>query len=149
MLFIHRDAENSPVDRRIGELDAAIVRAAGLPTGFSCSHVKVIPVRMTEAWLLIDEGNTRRAAGNPNGKVSLQMPRLRDLESIPNPKSMLHDLLRQASECTGRRLRNLRPAACVHRLAELIDDYSPLRRLCAFQRFERETREKLQELHYL
>ena len=104
LLFVHRDAEGVPHRSRVEEIEIAMqeVRAvhegAGLPP-----HVVVVPVRMTEAWLLFDEAAIRRAAGNPNGRVSLQLPP-GDPEEIADPKQLLHDLLRTASELGGRRL---------------------------------------------
>jgi hypothetical protein len=51
VLFIHRDAEREPPEKRRREIDMAIAAL-----GNSVSYwVPVIPVRMTEAWLLIDE----------------------------------------------------------------------------------------------
>jgi len=67
LLFIHRDAEGVPLDQRVAEIEDAVV---GLPA----PRVPVVPVRMQEAWLLIDEPALRRAAGNPHGGVSLAMP---------------------------------------------------------------------------
>jgi hypothetical protein len=91
---------------------------------------------MTEAWLLIDETAIRTAARNPNGKIKLGIPAIKKLENLPDPKDVLHELLRQASEAQGRDLKKFRVHAMVHRLAELIEDYSSLRQLSAFQQFE-------------
>ena len=67
LLFVHRDAENRPIDQRAAE----IVTAA---EGLQFPIVRVIPVRMMEAWLLTDEGAIRSAAGNPNGTDPLNVP---------------------------------------------------------------------------
>ncbi|MET0403065.1 MAG: hypothetical protein ABW123_11710, partial [Cystobacter sp.] len=59
VLFVHRDAEReAPFHRRTEILDAAT--EAGIK-----SVVCIVPVRMTEAWMLIDESAIRHAAGNP------------------------------------------------------------------------------------
>jgi hypothetical protein len=91
---------------------------------------------MTEAWLLIDEEALRRAAGNPNGRTPLKLPSITQLENIPNPKDELHRLLKDASELTGRRLRQFNVQERARRLADLIEDFSPLRKLSAFQELE-------------
>jgi hypothetical protein len=91
---------------------------------------------MLEAWLLFDEDAVRVAAGNPHGKVRLKLPPLKQVESLPDPKSQLYELLKQASELTGRRLKTFNPHERIHRLAELINDFSPLHVLSAFQAFE-------------
>ncbi len=95
---------------------------------------------MTEAWLLIDEEAIRKAAGNPNGSARIAMPAVRKLESIPDPKRILRNCLIEASELTGRRRDQFerRISDSMRRVATLIPDYAPLRRLPAFRRFESE-----------
>jgi hypothetical protein len=122
---VHRDAETMPLEDRLREIPE---RERIVP---------VVPVRMTEAWRLIDEAAIRMAASNPNGTVALGMPALRSLENIPAPKTVLHDLLKTASGNTGRRLRNFQVEKAVHRVSELIDDYSPLERLSAYAEFRK------------
>jgi hypothetical protein len=138
LLFVHRDAEGETLDRRVAEIKDAV---ADLPDPL----VPVVPVRMQEAWLLIDEAALRCAAGNPNGGIDLAMPAIDRLEDIPNPKQMLHDLLLDASELKGRRRKKLNPGRLAMRLGELIEDYGPLRRLTAFRHAEAETRAALRD----
>ena len=61
---------------------------------------------------------------------------VRTIEARSNPKAELYEALRKASGLTGRRLAKFRPAERVHRLGELISDFSPLRLLPAFQALE-------------
>ena len=93
---------------------------------------------MQEAWLLFDEQAIRAAAGNPNGRQLLDLPRLSDVERLPDPKERLRQLVRQASGLRGRRLARLDDHP--HRVADFIDDFAPLRQLAAFQVFEAELR---------
>lgn len=129
LLFIHRDAEKIPLERRVAEIEDAVIE---LPT----PQVPVVPVRMQEAWFLIDEAALRHAAGNPNGQVNLAIPAINKLEQINDPKKRLHDLLLQASELTGRKRKKFNPRGQARRLGELIEDYSPLRELPAFRHVE-------------
>jgi hypothetical protein len=46
----------------------------------------VIPIRMTEAWLLLDEEAIRDSAGRPSSSVSLGLPLPQRVETIPDPK---------------------------------------------------------------
>jgi hypothetical protein len=96
---------------------------------------------MMEAWLLFDAAAIRLAADNPHGQVRLNLPRLRELEQLVDPKKRLEELLCAASEKSGRRLEQFKRdiAGRVHRVAEVIDDFSPLRVLNAFREFEAET----------
>ncbi|MEH2006809.1 hypothetical protein [Nostoc sp.] len=137
LLFIHRDAEREPREKRITEileaLEEVVKKSVVVPP-----HICVIPVRMQEAWLLFDEAALRKAAGNPRGRQPLQLPDICKLEQLPDPKDILYGLLYEASELTGRRLKQFSVNQRVHRLAELIDDFSPLRALSAFQLLETE-----------
>ncbi len=105
--------------------------------------VPVIPIRMQEAWLLIDESALRRAAGNPNGRIKLEMPRPESLEDIKDPKQVLHRLLLQASGQTGRRRSKFNPHRQAMRIGELIDDYGALKQLSAFRKVETSIQELL------
>ncbi|MHC5613360.1 MAG: hypothetical protein ACYTXA_20770 [Nostoc sp.] len=107
-------------------------------------HICVIPVRMQEAWLLFDEAALRKAAGNPSGRQALQLPDICRLEQLPDPKDILYGLLCEASGLRGRRLKQFSVNERVHRLAELIDDFSPLRALSAFQLLETEIQQVIE-----
>jgi len=53
---------------------------------------------------------------------------------------LLHNLLADASGLKGRNLKKFNPDKAVHLVAEYIEDFSPLRKLDAFQAFENELR---------
>ncbi len=137
VLFIHRDAEKQSRQLREQEIREAAGEALSLCPGGWPTPVSVVPVRMTEAWLLFDESALRRAAGNPAGRAPLEMPPLARLEQHPDPKGLLHQLLCAASRRTGRRLKQFNVRAGVQRLAEQIDDFAPLRALPAFVALEK------------
>lgn len=133
LLCLHRDAEREPPERRRAEIAQALDDVSR-ERGSMAPAIAVIPVRMTEAWLLFNEAALRSAAGNPRGRVRLEIPPHHEIERLANPKARLADLIRTASEHTGRRLQNLEIRA--ERVADLIDDFSPLRALSAFQTLE-------------
>lgn len=107
--------------------------------------VSVIPARMQEAWLLFDELAVRTAAGNPRANQRLQLPNINKLEQLPDPKEILHGLLYEASGLTGRRLKQFSVHERVHRVSELIDDFSPLRALSTFQALKADIQQIIQE----
>ena len=146
LLFVHRDADRQEPETRREEIQAAL-SGLGIPPPTLC----VVPVRMTEAWLLIEEAAIRHAADNPNGHVSLTLPMLRDIENLPDPKQKLNELLRVACDLRGRRLDQFKrdEAARRVRVAEFVQDFSPLLRLPAFQRLQEETRDLLREHDWL
>ena len=135
LLFVHRDAESAPIEKRESEIRKAL---KGSSVEDSVRVVCVVPVRMQEAWLLIDETALRRAAGNPNGTQPLAMPDVQRLEELADPKQLIRELLRQASGLRGRRLKRFSWRSSAHRVAEMIGDFSPLYGLAAFQRLAAE-----------
>lgn len=143
LLFIHRDAEKEPRQKRITEIEKAIEEARKLVD--VPPAVCVVPVRMQEAWLLFDELAIRKAAGKPRGKQPLQLPAMDRLERETDPKQLLYDLLRQASERKGRALKKLRVEPLVHQVASSINDFSPLRALSAFRALEEDIQRVVRE----
>lgn len=144
LLFIHRDAEKEPPNVRVAEAVAALAQSATRKPA-----VIVVPVRMTEAWLLTDENAIRRAADNPNGKVALKLPFIQALESLPDPKESLFGLLRYACELPPHRKRRFDVRQRIHRVAELTPSFAALRSLPAFRRFESMTLSTLSEMGHV
>ncbi|MBV8633264.1 MAG: hypothetical protein JO002_02130 [Burkholderiaceae bacterium] len=138
LFFVHRDAENAPHLARLEE----IVNAAGIQHP---NLVPVIPGRMTEAWLLSDESAIRAAAGNRHGKTPLNLPPKRQWDSLPDPKAELVAALKAASEKTGRALSKFHPLQCRHLVAARTANFSDLRGIGAFDRFEQDLVNALRE----
>ena len=130
LLFVHRDAEGAAFDDRLAEITMALSESLATAMPAVC----VVPVRMSEAWLLIDESALRHAAGNPNGSIPLDLPSPQRLEQLPDPKRVLHEVLRRASGLRGRRLTSFNRRLHRCRVADRIDDFSSLYRLPASQR---------------
>lgn len=136
ILFVHRDEDGQGIAARWEEIDKAVAAAVQVQM-----HVPVVPVRMSETWLLHDETMIRKAAGNSRGKVPLDLPPFKRIEQV-HAKDVLFDALVTASECRGRELKdfrkNLRATRCY--LASLIEDWRPLRQLPGYQRLEERIR---------
>ena len=129
VLFVHRDAEAQLPEWRREEI-------ARLLQDTRIRHIPVVPVRMTEAWLLANEYAIRCAAGNPNGTEDLRLPDIGRLEALPNPKGVLHEALINASGRNSRRRSRISPERLVHLIPHYIDDYSSLRALKAFRELQ-------------
>lgn len=142
LLFVHRDAETASLDVRLNEIRQAVLDAS--IENETSTVVCVVPVRMTEAWLLFDIDAIRQAAGNPNGTVPLNLPNLSRVEALPNPKRVLHDILREATDRSTRRKKYYDTNRAVQRIPECIEDFSSLRRLPAFVALEEEVKETVE-----
>lgn len=141
LLIVHRDVEGATLIKRRAEIRRAIKRLKKqiiIP-----AYICVIPIRMTEAWMLFDKLAIRKAVGNPDGASQLTLPQLSRIENIADPKMILHNKIRTASELSGRRLAKLPVSLYASRVAEYITDFAPLRQLSAFEVFEDQLREYL------
>lgn len=143
LLIVHRDVEKESRKSRVEEINKSLEQLKSAATQLP-ECVRLVPTRMSEAWLLFDEQAIRSAAGNPNGKVPLLLPKLATVEDIADPKETLRDLLAIASELSGRRLKKFQTGGLPRVVAHYIEDFSPLRRLKSFQEFEEEIKAFLQ-----
>ncbi len=149
ILFVHRDAEKSDdktFQNRITEIQSSYECTN---SSKDCKLVKIIPIRMMETWLLIDINAIKIAAGNRNSKSNIQLPVINKLESLSEPKILLHNLIKEASELKGRRFAQLNVNQAVHLVAENISDFSVLRSLSAFRIFESELKHVLIEMGHI
>lgn len=143
LLFVHGDADREGPDVRYGEIAEAI-----RDSDYEGPWVGAVPVRTTEAWLLLDERAIRTAAGNTNGLEPLQLPTPTGAERIPDPKSHLQSILLTAGGVRGRRRRMLlrRIPAMRDRLLENLPVDGPLRQVPSWARFRDDTVAALREL---
>lgn len=145
LLFVHRDAENVTIEDRRQEI-RDVVREIESEGALEMRAVCTIPIRMTEAWLLVEESAIRQAAGNPEGRMRLALPALNQIESKADPKGILFQALKTASGHTGRRLAKLDFPSLRYRVAELITDHARLRKLSAFRALEAEVAEVIEAI---
>ncbi|MFV0524202.1 MAG: hypothetical protein ACK5RL_06865 [Acidimicrobiales bacterium] len=142
LLFVHRDAEKQDPRLRHDEVRTAVSAVChGRP------YVPVVPIRMTEAWLLLDEQLIREVAGRPDGAVPLKLPTPNQVESLPNPKSTLQLALETASELKGRRMRQFQNRFNENRrlLLQRLDRGGPVTGLKAWKALERSIDEALRQ----
>jgi len=133
-IIIHRDAENQPIDKRKSEIND-VINKASIELNITA---RIVPIRMSEAWLLIDESAIRRAAGKPSGKIPLGLPKIKKLEQISDPKDLLKEYLLKASELSGRKRNQFDFNNARQLVSQFIIDFTPLRSLVSFTNFESE-----------
>lgn len=135
ILFVHRDAESTDlrkISQRVHEVSSELKKDDIDKT------ICIVPIKMMETWLLIDQDAIKKAAGNRNYSGNINLPSMRNLERESQPKELLHTFLREASGKKERNLKKFNIDKAVHLVAENIEDFSPLRSLFAFQAFEEE-----------
>ena len=133
MTFVHRDAEGVPLAERLEEFEVLDLSPM----------VPVVPVRMSEAWILFDKDAISEAVGQAVHSVSV--PSVPRLEGISDPKAYLDDLLlRAAGSPSGRRLKRFSRELVNLRIevARRIHDFTPLDGLPAFQAFQNTLKER-------
>lgn len=140
-LFVHRDAEGIEATDRQQEIEASW-RSSRQTAVLIC----VVPVRMTEAWLIANERPIRSAVGNPNGTELLDLPAIKDIESLPDPKEILFAALKAASGLNPSRKRHFNPHQFRHRVSELTEDLTSLRKLVSFKHLEDQIQTQLDKL---
>lgn len=133
LVIVHRDAEGQEPELRRKEVLRGV---SDIREGLLA--LPVVPIRMTEAWLLVDEGAIRRVAGRPSGTEPLDLPHPRDVEDIPDPKQVLQRALEAASGATGRRLRKFKRDFPAHRrrLLEGLEHDGPVSLLQGWQQLK-------------
>lgn len=133
IIFVHRDAEKQDPSWRYREVqDAVSETRPGLPA------IAVVPVRMTEAWLLLDEDQIRYVAGRPRSTVDLGLPPISKVEAESDPKKLLRDALDIASGLQGRRLTRFQHQFNNNRrtLLQRLDVNGPVRSLPSWKALE-------------
>ena len=150
LLFVHRDADHhrdthaAGAEKRYEEIVAAVQSAS-----YGDRYVGIVPVRMTEAWLLLNECEIRRVAGNPGGRDDLGLPTVQKVEKIADPKNLLKEVLLRAESSKSPRRRKIFGKKFGEHRRQLIENLpvgGPLEHLDSWARFRKETIAALQEL---
>ena len=143
ILFVHRDANNVGAEVRLREIANALRGIMDAP-----SFVGVVPVRMTEAWLLLDEHAIRKVVGRPQGREPLHLPTPHEAERRADPKRILADALLTASDSTGRRKQRIERdfGRLRRRLLESLPIHGRLTQLASWARFRDDTLRAIDKL---
>ncbi len=149
VICVHCDSD-APSTRRVIERKINPAFNSVYNTKNTCNNlVAVIPVQMTEAWMLADIDLFLKEINTGKTCVELNLPcHARQVESIANPKNRIETALREAHSNVSRRRRRLR----------LSDLYTPvsqkltmekLEELPSFIEFKENARRSLMKLNYL
>lgn len=152
-LILHADADHDTPDRALRERiwpgrDLIIsAHAKGEPV---CDlPIPLVPVHMTEAWMLADGEALRMVLGTDLPSDLLGVPKRADeLERDANPKQTLAGAITQALAARPQRRRRLDRADLDEPLARQIH-LEHLSRLPSYRQFVADLRQALQHLHFI
>jgi len=127
--FVHRDADKAGFEKRFQEIEKAWDESK-----LNFPNVKVIPIRETEAWLLLSSEAIQRAAQNRKASAP-PLPKINKIEGIADPKKRLQELLRTACGLKGRRYHQFDVQAAIQKIPRfyLEKDYQKLKQLQSVQ----------------
>lgn len=145
-LIIHADADQRTAERALSERinpGVELARQAGI--NHHC--IPLIPVRMTEAWLMADPEKLLETIGTNTTAAELNLPtHPHEVETISNPKASLNDILRQAK--TRRRKAQVKIKDIYEPVARTMD-LERLWSVPAYQQFVEDISQALVELHFI
>lgn len=107
VICIHCDSDDpSPQNVLNYKINPAIDAVRNIED--ACKNlVPIIPVQMTEAWMLADYNLLKTKIGTTKTNLELNLPRKNRIEAIPNPKQLISDIIRISQSETSRRRRSL------------------------------------------
>ena len=122
IICVHSDADSSSIDNTLNTKFVPAQRCLLEQENDSCSRILVnlIPVHMTEAWILADKQLLKRQIGTTLSDTELNLNK--DPESIRNPKLAIENAIRIARQnIVKRRRRNLGIGELYAPLGQLIN----------------------------
>jgi hypothetical protein len=152
-LIIHADADHPSPERALRErvrpgLDR-IEFAHKAGNAVCGTTIPLVPVQMTEAWMMADAEALRAVIGTRLASDQLGLPgRPHAVESDPDPKQTLRDIVHRALADRPRRRRHVDRADLDEPLARQID-LARLETIPAYRQFIEDLRSALQSLHFI
>ena len=146
-LAVHTDADRDTYDERINN---KILPAQTALNGMNDDYCKlltpVIPVKMIEAWMLADKELLKSEIGTSKSDNDLGINR--DPETIADPKSVIEEAIRIATEHLPRRRQKL----SISELYAIIGDtvsITELAKLDSYRKFQDAVRNTYRTLNYM
>lgn len=147
VLCVHADADASTDQNTFtNKIDPAFQRIAGSDEALCRNLAAIVPVRMTEAWMLADKETLKKEIGAdvPIRDLGLNRPP----ERVSDPKSAISDAIRMAYSNTPRRRPRISIADLYLPLGQKAR-MEELERLSSYRKFRSAVREVYRSLNYL
>ena len=149
VLIVHADADHPTPERALNERIMPGILAAARKDNTCRLLVPLVPVRMTEAWMLADPQALSQVIGTNLTAQDLGLPeRPHQVESEPQPRQRLREATCRARAQYPRRRRRLDLGELYEPLARQIR-LERLRGVPAYQRFVTDLTKALHELGFI
>ncbi|SFF14100.1 DUF4276 family protein [Thermoflexibacter ruber] len=150
LLCVHTDADDI-TDRQVrqSKIQPAKEFLSCLDENRFCKIVAaIIPIQMTEAWMLADTTLLKEQIGTTQSDAELGLHR--NPEEVNNPKNLIREIIRatQADRKQRQRGRELDISDLYQIIGQSLE-LSSLERLSSYQNFKQEVREALITLNFL
>ena len=109
--------------------------------------VAIVPVQMTESWMIADKKLLKEEIGVE--KTDTELGIHLNPESITNPKELIEEIIRISKEDLSKRRRN--KGLVISDLYQIIGqklEFSELEKLSSYLKFKNSLKDKLQELNF-
>lgn len=145
ILFIHTDGSSDWQTASAARVAPAVRRLERELSSYQGRAVSVVPVRETEAWMLVDGDALREVFGTrvPDERLGIP-PHPADAEKLLDPK----EVLKTAFQSTAPRRATRRRGWDSELLAEAVS-LPKLGKLRSYKRFEKELRSALRDLRFI
>lgn len=146
-LAVHTDADRDTYDERMkNKIIPARTALNGMNDDYCKLLTPVIPVRMIEAWMLADKELLKNEIGTSKSDNDLGINR--NPETIADPKSVIEEAIRIATEHLPRRRHKL----SISELYAIIGDtvrITELAKLDSYRKFQDAVRDTYRALNYM
>lgn len=150
VLCVHADADADTDQRAFEErINLGFNRINEQNEGVCKNLVAVVPVRMTEAWMMADIDVLKDEIGTEKSNVELGLPtHIHQIESIAKPKDTIKEAIRLAFEDVPKRRSQIDIAEFYTPLSQKIR-LEHLNQLKSYRKFKEAVRQSLINLNYL
>ena len=149
VICVHCDADSKDEKRVLRNKINPAFEAVRRNNNACKNLVAVIPVRMTEAWMMCDLELLKQKIGTKMSNSNLNLPdRVNQIERIADPKHVIAESIRLSQTDISRRRRKLTISDLYSPIAQELTIESLLH-LPSYQKFVEDARNSLRELNYL
>ena len=149
VICVHCDADSKDATRVLSNKINPAFDAVRRNINACKNLVAVVPVRMTEAWMMCDLDLLKQKIGTSMSNADLNLPeKVHQIERIANPKHTINETIRLSQTEISRRRRKLTISDLYSPISQELSIES-LMNLPSYQKFAEDARDSLRELNYL